>query len=720
MKINLSPGRRLALKAFLVAVLVSAVVLPATSGSASSPLFSDTFESGTLGSWTTTSTPSTTFQAQQAVVFQGAWAGRANVTSQPGYASRTLSAAQPNVFLYARVNLQSAPGSATLLRLRPATGNGGLVTIGVNANSKLNRKDDVTGVTITSSTILTKGGWHQLQVRALVNGASSTIEVWLDGTMVTTLSGTDNLGTTLVGRIQVGNDKAATMDAVFDDVTADTSYVIGADTAAPTVPQNMRTTLVGSNRVDLAWDPSSDAFGVAGYRIYRNGLPLLPTTTTTTYSDTTVAPVTQYSYAVEAFDAAGNDSGQSSPALLVTTTAPDTQKPTKPTGLFASSPYSTRVDLVWNASTDNTGVVGYTILRNNLFLATVDGTTLQYQDLTVAQGTPYTYTVDAFDAATPANHSDPSDPSSVTTSNSDPVIGAAGDIACDPAFVDFNGGVGTHNDCAAKATSDLMLSETPPLTVVLPLGDEQYECGGGTAFTQSYDLSWGRMKAISDPVPGNHEYESVVNAPGGTGCSSLNDAAGYYQYFGTSFGSPGSGDPAHGYYSFDVGSWHMIALNSECTKIGGCGLGSPEETWLKSDLASHPNSSYPCTLAYWHRPRFASSVTGNNATFGQFWTDLYDANADVVLVAHFHVYERFAPQTPTGAPDNSRGIREFIVGTGGENWGTFGTIQPNSLVQKTGSFGFLKMTLHPTSYDWLFRPALGDMTFIDQGSTNCH
>ena len=324
------------------------------------------------------------------------------------------------------------------------------------------------------------------------------------------------------------------------------------------------------------------------------------------------------------------------------------------------------MDLVWNASSDNTSVVGYTIYRLGSLLATVDGTTLQYHDLTVSKGTLYTYTVDAFDAATPSNHSDVSDPSSVTTSNSDPVIGAAGDIACDPADVDFLGGAGTHNDCAAKAVSDLMLSDN--LTAVLPLGDEQYECGGATAFTQSYDLSWGRLKAISDPVPGNHEYDSIADTPSGTGCSPVNDAAGYYQYFGTSFGSPGSGDPTHGYYSYDVGAWHIIALNSECANVGGCGLGSPQETWLKSDLAAHPSTG-SCTLAYWHRPRFASSVAGNNANFDQFWQDLYAANADVVLVAHFHAYERFAPQDPSGAPDTPRGIREFIVGTGGENWG---------------------------------------------------
>jgi hypothetical protein len=712
MKISSPTRRRIAGPAFLL-VLASALLLPVTSGWASSPLFSDGFETGNMNAWAPT--PPVNFQAQQAVVFQGAWAGRANVISQPGYASKTLVAPQSNVYLYARVNLRSAPGNATLLRLRPSTG-GGLVTIGVNAKSKLTRKDDVTGVNITSTTILTKGVWHQLQVHALVNGASSTIEVWLDGTKVTTLSGTDNLGTALVGRIQVGNDKSTTMDVVYDDVTADTTFVVGADTVAPTVPQNLRTTLVGSNRVDLAWDPSSDAFGVAGYTVYRNGVPLSPTATGTTFSDTTAAALTSYNYTVDAFDAAGHHSEQSSPPFLVTTTAPDTEKPTKPTGLFASSPYSTRVDLVWNASTDNTSVVGYTIYRLGSFLATVDGTTLQYHDLTVSKGTLYTYTVDAFDAATPSNHSDVSDPSSVTTSNSDPVIGAAGDIACDPADVDFLGGAGTHNDCAAKAVSDLMLPDN--LTAVLPLGDEQYECGGATAFTQSYDLSWGRLKAISDPVPGNHEYDSIADTPNGTGCSPVNDAAGYYQYFGTSFGSPGSGDPTHGYYSYDVGAWHIIALNSECANVGGCGLGSPQETWLKSDLAAHPSTG-SCTLAYWHRPRFASSVAGNNANFDQFWQDLYAANAYVVLVAHFHAYERFAPQDPSGASDTTRGIREFIVGTGGENWGTFGGTQSNSQVRHTGSFGYLNMTLHPTSYDWTFKTALG-ASFTDTGTTNCH
>ena len=167
---------------------------------------------------------------------------------------------------------------------------------------------------------------------------------------------------------------------------------------------------------------------------------------------------------------------------------------------------------------------------------------------------------------------------------SDPVIAAAGDIACDPANSVFNGGLGNSNACRQKYTSDLLVNAG--LAAVLDLGDNQYYCGGYQAFLQSYDLSWGRVKSITHPSVGNHEY--LVS--GGTGCDSTNAAAaGYFKYFGSAAGTAGQG-----WYSFNLGTWHIIALNSNCTDVGGCSSSSPQGQWLTADLIAHPAA---CTLA---------------------------------------------------------------------------------------------------------------------------
>ena len=234
---------------------------------------------------------------------------------------------------------------------------------------------------------------------------------------------------------------------------------------------------------------------------------------------------------------------------------------------------------------------------------------------------------------------------------------------------------------------------------MLALGDLQYEDGTWLKFTQSYEASWGRVKSITYPAPGNHEYDSPA-------------AAGYYDYFGAR-----AGDRAKGYYSFDLGAWHLIALNSECSAVGGCGPGSPQLAWLIQDLRSHTSSA--CTLAFWHHPRFSSGQHGSDATYHAFWQALYDHDADLVLVGHDHNYERFAPQTPLGVADPARGIRQFVVGTGGKTLRPFATVAANSEVRESATFGILKLTLHPTSYDWAFVPEAG-RTFTDTGSGTCH
>jgi hypothetical protein len=276
-----------------------------------------------------------------------------------------------------------------------------------------------------------------------------------------------------------------------------------------------------------------------------------------------------------------------------------------------------------------------------------------------------------------------------------PTVAAAGDIACDPASTYWNGGLGSGLNCRQRATSDLLVAGS--YSAVLALGDLQYEDGTLSKFTASYDPSWGRVKSITKPAPGNHEYQTT-------------GAAGYYGYFGAA-----AGDPAKGYYSFDVGSWHLVALNSNCSAVGGCGAGSPQEQWLRADLAAHPAQ---CTLAYWHHPRFSSGAHGSDSTYTAFWQALYDANADVVLVGHDHEYERFAPQDASGGLDLSRGIREFVSGAGGKEVRPFGTIRANSEARDASSLGILELTLGSGAYAWRYLPAVG--TFTDAGSTSCH
>jgi hypothetical protein len=286
----------------------------------------------------------------------------------------------------------------------------------------------------------------------------------------------------------------------------------------------------------------------------------------------------------------------------------------------------------------------------------------------------------------------------------DPVIAAAGDIACDPIAPGFNGGLGTATDCRQQSTSDLLVGQG--FAAVLALGDNQYECGGFNAFLQAYDPSWGRVKDITHPVPGNHEYQTS----GGTDCDAAGGASGYFNYFGAAAGEAGKG-----YYSYDVGTWHLIALNSQCVAVGGCASGSVEERWLRDDLAAHSNT---CTLVYWHHPRFTSGQVGNDSQVAAFWQDIYAAGADVVLNGHAHGYERFAPQDPSENYDPVHGIREFVVGTGGEDLHAFTTSMPLTEIRDGNVFGVLTLTLHATSYDWQFLPVTGQ-TFTDSGSTSC-
>ena len=234
---------------------------------------------------------------------------------------------------------------------------------------------------------------------------------------------------------------------------------------------------------------------------------------------------------------------------------------------------------------------------------------------------------------------------------------------------------------------------------VFTVGDHAYEAGTPIEFAACYEPSWGRHKSRTRPSPGNHDYLT----PG---------ASAYFAYFGAR-----AGDASKGYYSYDLGSWHVIVLNSNCSDIGGCGPGSPQEQWLRADLAAHPTA---CTLAYWHHPRFSSGPNGGEAAVEAFWQALYEYHADVVLSGHDHGYERFAPQKPNGEPDSVDGLRQFVVGTGGGSHHQFeAPAIANSEVRNDDTFGVLKLTLRSGSYEWQFIPVTGK-TFVDSGAGRCH
>lgn len=232
---------------------------------------------------------------------------------------------------------------------------------------------------------------------------------------------------------------------------------------------------------------------------------------------------------------------------------------------------------------------------------------------------------------------------------------------------------------------------------MLTLGDNVYDRGTADEFARCYDPSWGRHRERTRPAPGNHDY--------GNG-----RAVAYYDYFGKA-----AGEPNKGWYSFDVGGWHLVALNSNCAIVGGCGAGSEQERWLRADLAAHPGR---CTLAYWHHARFSSGLHGNNDVTAGLWRALEDAGADVVLTAHDHDYERFSPLSPDGRPVQAGGIRQFVVGTGGRSLYPFRAPVAGSEVRSAATFGVLMLSLRETGYDWRFLPVAGSK-FTDGGSGSC-
>ncbi len=256
------------------------------------------------------------------------------------------------------------------------------------------------------------------------------------------------------------------------------------------------------------------------------------------------------------------------------------------------------------------------------------------------------------------------------------------------------------NLLGAEATAKLI--EKIPGTV-FAAGDLAYDRGTWEEFQNCYQPTWGKFKDRTRPAAGNHEYN-------GSG------ASGYFRYWGNA-----AGEPAKGYYSYELGNWHIVVLNTNCSvkALGGCAEGSPEETWLREDLKKHADS---CIVAYGHHSLFSSGFLPSHAMHPElraFWRDLYNAHANLVLAGHEHSYERFAPQDPDGQLDEKNGIRQIVAGTGGKSHTPLGFPTPNSEVRNSDAFGVLKLTLSEKSYKWEFIPQAG-MTFTDSGEGTCH
>jgi hypothetical protein len=229
---------------------------------------------------------------------------------------------------------------------------------------------------------------------------------------------------------------------------------------------------------------------------------------------------------------------------------------------------------------------------------------------------------------------------------------------------------------------------------VFTAGDHAYPNGTAREFIQCYGLSWGRHRSRILPAPGNHDYDSSQAGP-------------YFNYFGSNAGPTG-----RGYYSYDLGAWHLVSLNSN---VIADSWGAAQEEWLRADLKANPAN---CLLAYWHHPRFSSGKNhGNHPHVNALYKILYQHGVSVLISGHDQIYERFAPQDPDGKAD-SKGVRQFLAGTGGASLYKIGTVKPNSEVRNTIAHGVLKLTLNPTSYDWEFVPVAGQ-TFRDRGSAAC-
>jgi hypothetical protein len=290
-------------------------------------------------------------------------------------------------------------------------------------------------------------------------------------------------------------------------------------------------------------------------------------------------------------------------------------------------------------------------------------------------------------------------------------VAAVGDMACDPEDPDFGATTRAQGDhCRQLAVSDLAVAMNP--AVLLGLGDFQYELPTSEAYRTVYQPSFGRLRDRTVPVYGNQEYK-------------VQDANTFTAYFGDRVEDP------RGYWSQDLGRWHLVVLNSNCAAVaGGCATGSPQQAWLAGDLADNDRR---CVIAAWHHPRWSTGIGGSDDRTGDLFRTLYDHEVELVLSGHEADYERFGPLNAEGEPD-AQGVRQFVVGTGGQahyrpDAGDSRNERGEPAVRRTGPaseyvdydhHGVLELELGPDSWRWSFHPLEGETPTEDEGSASCH
>jgi chitodextrinase len=551
------------------------------------------------------------------------------------------------------------------------------------------------GDVVGASGAFESAAWTEVDVTALVPG---------DGLVSMALTTGGTTAMTLASR-EAGSTTAPQLVISTGDG--------GGDTTAPAAPTGLSAAAEGQDAIGLAWIAPPDP-DVVGYGVYRDGASApVATVSAPAHTDTGLAAGSTHSYRVDAVDAAGNRSAKSTSKSATTLDGDtdDSTAPSVPTGLGASAAGSSAIALSWAASTDDVGVASYGIYRDggSTRIATTSGTS--FTDGGLAAGSAHSYRVDAADAA--GNRSAKSTQASATTSSGggggagDPVIAAAGDIACGKSYV------GPY--CDSWQTSELIRALDPDH--VLALGDIQYEKGGYADYIDAssnrefgYGKSWGRFKDRTFPALGNHEYLSPIKDNYVRYWSDL--AARRGPYAGV------DGFPDRGWYSFDLGAWHVISFNTNCVYIP-CGKGSEQEKWLKADLAAN---THRCTLVFGHHPnRNSFFEPDKEPRWPVLFQLFYDAGVDLALVGHAHDYERMAPIDPAGKINRERGIRQFVVGTGGRGL-TKPAGGPKAFSEVNGlkSFGILELTLRSTGYAWKFHSTPDTPLLVDTGSGTCH
>ncbi len=557
------------------------------------------------------------------------------------------------------------------------------------------------------------GAWHHVVV---LFDRDSGISFYIDGapsgfTAGAMTGSVSNTAAFMVGKVsgythyQGDGDEVALYPALLPAQRIQAHYQAGVtDTAPPAVTlttpsHNGSTTDTTPTFAGAAGTASGDSSTVT-VKVYSGstvgGTPVQTPTTTAAGGSYSVAASTPlavgtYTAQAEQADAAGNTGFSSANTFTITLTDQSPPVVTLTTPANLSSTGDATPTFAGGAGTEPGDSATVTV---NVYNGSSPVGPLVQTLTATAAGGAYsvdasmplvvgTYTARAEQSDT-AGNTGLSTANTFTVTSGDPVLVGAGDIA----------------DCGESAQDEetAQLLDALPNATVFTLGDNAYNIGTASEFANCYEPTWGRHKARTRPSPGNHDY----GTPG---------AAGYFGYFGAA-----AGDPGKGYYSYDVGDWHVIVLNTNCFPVGGCDPGDPQEQWLRNDLAANPTD---CTLAYFHHPLFTSRTDSQDPASETFWQVLYQHGADLIVTGHAHVYERFAPQTPTGALDLSYGIRQITAGTGGYSLYSFETVAPNSQVRLNDAHGVLKLTLHPTSYDWQFLPVAG-RTSTDAGTTACH